>query len=129
MAAELAGLGAGAGPHSPGADCRLCPAVAGCVFPRTPEARPQCRARGAEEGCERRGELGRLVGGPGTRDAHQTLLCLSDWVLVPGKTACALPGGSITDPVVGGESFVRWPVSFVLAQCLNFLEWPEAVFG
>lgn len=43
--------------------------------------------------------------------------------------ACALPGGSITDPVVGAESFVRWPVSFMLAQCLNFLEWPEAVFG
>lgn len=77
MSAELAGLGAGQGPHSPGADCRLCPAVAGCVFPRTPEARPQCRARGAEEGCERRGELRRLAGGPRTQilTTNTVVLC------------------------------------------------------
>lgn len=60
------GAGRGRRPYSPGTDSRSCPAVAGCVFPRAPEARPQCRVRGSEKSRERRGELGRQVGGTRT---------------------------------------------------------------
>lgn len=63
----------------------MCPAVAGCVFPRASEARPQCRARGAEEGRERRGERGHRVGGTRTWDAHQPLLGLGDRFLSQEK--------------------------------------------
>lgn len=86
MSSELVGLRAGEGSSLPGTDRRSCPVVAGGVFPRASEARPQRGARGAEEGRERRGELGRPVGGCWTWDAREAPLCSGGCVLVPGKT-------------------------------------------
>lgn len=93
--------GAGRGGRSPlpGADCRLCPAVAGCVFPRPPEARPQRRARGAEEGCERRGELGRRVGGSWDTGCSPGAVGFVGPRPRPREdSACALPGGPVPLP-------------------------------